>query len=243
MRVKKATIILISNHSFLVSVLLFCIFLIIVKFNYKEKLSETVFHDQTLNRFEKLVQIYLPKPINKVKYTVNVKRIYVVNRAEWFNVSHYNWLLGTGCPELGCILTSENDNIQNFSALFFTTSNQYANEPPVSADKRNKDQAWIFFGLESPVHMHLKWFHGEQWNDMMNWSMSYRTDADIYHPYGAVQPRKTQLKRNYSDIFRQKTKLAAWAVSNCGANSQRDEYVALMKNAGLQVLKYYLTAI
>ena len=101
---------------------------------------------------------------------------------------------------------------------------------------RNADQAWIFFGVETPAYLSKIYSHYRPtWKNSFNWSMTYRLDSDIVTPYGYLKPRKNILPRNYSKIFRMKTKFAAWLVSNCGALSGRDEFVKKMKAQGIQI--------
>jgi hypothetical protein len=56
------------------------------------------------------------------------------------------------------------------------------------------------------------------------WSATYRTDSDIY-VQRMLKLRDKPIVRNYSEIFRKKTKLVSWAVSNCKTPSKRRKYV------------------
>ncbi|XP_052263188.1 3-galactosyl-N-acetylglucosaminide 4-alpha-L-fucosyltransferase FUT3-like [Dreissena polymorpha] len=100
--------------------------------------------------------------------------------------------------------------------------------PPVSPAQRNPDQAWIFFTLESPVHLVRKEFRSPHWHNTFNWSWTYRTDSDIFHPYGLLKTRTKLLAKNYTEIFNRKTKMAAWAVSHCSTYSVRERFVQLL---------------
>jgi len=62
--------------------------------------------------------------------------------------------------------------------------------------------------------------------------MSYRTDSDIYFPYGKVVPVDNKYKHSdsYSSRYNHNasasfTGKAAWTVSHCGAHSKRDKLV------------------
>ncbi|XP_045216144.2 4-galactosyl-N-acetylglucosaminide 3-alpha-L-fucosyltransferase 9-like isoform X2 [Mercenaria mercenaria] len=100
------------------------------------------------------------------------------------------------------------------------------NKPPVNFRKPN--QAWVFFTLESPLHLNSI-YRSAEWHNMFNWSWSYHPNADIFHPYGVLVKKQHLQHRNYSTIFRKKTKTAAWLVSNCNAPSRRNDYVTILK--------------
>ncbi|CAG2179812.1 unnamed protein product [Oppiella nova] len=53
--------------------------------------------------------------------------------------------------------------------------------------------------------------------------MSYRTDSDIYVPYGSVIPCDNKWQNE--NLFDGKTRNVAWIVSNCHSKSKREEYV------------------
>jgi alpha-1,3-fucosyltransferase len=65
--------------------------------------------------------------------------------------------------------------------------------------------------------------------------MTYRSDSDIYYPYGRlIRKKKTrrassQFNYNYSaelmNLFEEKTHLIAWTVSHCETQSKREELV------------------
>jgi hypothetical protein len=55
--------------------------------------------------------------------------------------------------------------------------------------------------------------------------MTYRHDSDFKYLYGKVYKREKPLTRDYSKIFRKKTKNVAWAVSNCNTSSKREVYI------------------
>ena len=61
------------------------------------------------------------------------------------------------------------------------------------------------------------------WNKQFDLFHTYLTDDDILRRQ-SVELRSNPLERNYSLIYKQKTKLSAWLVSNCNTHSNRDEY-------------------
>ena len=76
------------------------------------------------------------------------------------------------------------------------------------------------------------------WKNSMNWSMNYRLDSEVIHSYGYLKTRKSLPERNYSEIYRQKTKFAAWIVSNCWTYSKRDLFVQRLQEHGVPVDVY-----
>jgi hypothetical protein len=76
--------------------------------------------------------------------------------------------------------------------------------------------------------MEKREFMNPHWQNTFNWSWTYRTDADIFHPYGTLITKDIVPKKNYSDIFRRKNKSAAWAVSHCRTYSEREKYTRLL---------------
>ena len=75
---------------------------------------------------------------------------------------------------------------------------------------------------------------------LFNLTFHYRTDADVYAPYGSINLILRELKAaGETDLEallakkRKSKKMAAWAVSNC--YSKRIEYAKSLENAGLKV--------
>lgn len=101
---------------------------------------------------------------------------------------------------------------------------------------RNPEQPWIFFHRESPIFLakHATWYRHKQWRNTMNWSLTYRMDSDIRFPYGTFIPSSVS-KKNFSRIFRQKDKFAAWIVSHCNTESQREVYIKRLQEYGIPV--------
>ncbi|KAH3854292.1 hypothetical protein DPMN_096829 [Dreissena polymorpha] len=107
--------------------------------------------------------------------------------------------------------------------------------PPISRADRNPDQAWMFRCGETPVHFWFNDYKQAPWLGLLNWSISYRVDSDIPHPYGTMKTRQVVAKKDKEKIFQAKNKTALWVVSNCHPQSARGVYVDLLKKHGLQV--------
>lgn len=75
-------------------------------------------------------------------------------------------------------------------------------------------QKWVWLSLEPPVNNH----NLSNYNDLFNWTMSYRHDADIFMPYGEL------VSTNTNDTYAIPTKgncLIGWVVSRYKANQKR----------------------
>ena len=119
--------------------------------------------------------------------------------------------------------------IQYSAAVVFFTSGAKRLMPL----KRPKNQVWIFFTLEPPFGLSKHYVSLPP--NAMNWSMGYRLDSDIPVTYGHLKLNTDQTARDYTAIFRRKTKWAAWIVSNCNARSLRTKFVKKIKEHGFPV--------
>lgn len=82
-------------------------------------------------------------------------------------------------------------------------------------------QVWIIYLLESPNHTERF-----QYNDLINWTATYRRDSDIVAPYERWvyyddKVKQLPLSRNFAT---NKTHQIAWFVSNCVARNGRLNY-------------------
>ncbi|KAH9512172.1 hypothetical protein Btru_040958 [Bulinus truncatus] len=77
------------------------------------------------------------------------------------------------------------------------------------------------------------------WSTNFNLTCSYRTDSDIFVPYGQLDfvPKPAAERPNYYEMAKKKTKWALWFVSRCPVHSARDKYVQQMQKI-IQVDKF-----
>lgn len=140
----------------------------------------------------------------------------------WFRRPH--WLPSSfnfsQCDFTNCTLSDNRSYMDNSHAVIFHS--RFLSK--VVPKKRN-GQIWIIWTLESPANDgDLR----EKWRKEMDWSATYRTDSDIY-VQRMLKLRDKPIVRNYSEIFRKKTKLVSWTVSNCKTPSKRRKYVEELK--------------
>ncbi len=101
--------------------------------------------------------------------------------------------------------------------------------------RRDDDQKFVIFNMESAVGLTGR-VDFEALNGFFNWTMSFRSDSDVYSPYGMVLERETEDDNEILDDFGYgKTKSALWLVSNCNARSEREKYVGELIRQGIQV--------
>ncbi|XP_069823951.1 3-galactosyl-N-acetylglucosaminide 4-alpha-L-fucosyltransferase FUT3-like [Dendropsophus ebraccatus] len=86
---------------------------------------------------------------------------------------------------------------------------------------RPSKQFWIWFNLESPSNTQ----NLTMMDNIINMTMSYRVDSDIFSPYGWLEKRDE--KENFT--IPQKTRLVAWAVSNWKTQLRRFQYYEELK--------------
>ncbi|XP_054166010.1 alpha-(1,3)-fucosyltransferase C-like [Oppia nitens] len=93
------------------------------------------------------------------------------------------------------------------------------------------DQKWVLYNMESPMYTYMS-YPNRLFNirlfESIDWTMTYRTDSDIYIPYGTIT--KCQQKwRPKVKPFRTKRRSIAWVVSNCETASKREYFVDQIK--------------
>ncbi|XP_052802004.1 alpha-(1,3)-fucosyltransferase C-like [Mya arenaria] len=129
-----------------------------------------------------------------------------------------------------CITSTNRGDFNKSSAVVFSLADgNMGTKPPIENIKRNQNQIWVAFSLETNVqNSWIRDYKNKHWKYVFNWTWNYRPSADIFMPYGRVSERLKPLSKNYSMIFQRKNKFAAWAVSHCNAHSLRDKFVKKM---------------
>ncbi|XP_063050342.1 alpha-(1,3)-fucosyltransferase 7-like [Engraulis encrasicolus] len=85
---------------------------------------------------------------------------------------------------------------------------------------RPQQQGWVWFSMESPGHNgNINFLDGK-----MNYTMSYRRDADFFAPYGWLEPHYVGSGMTVDDFIpKKKSSLACWVVSNYAYHHRRTE--------------------
>ena len=177
--------------------------------------------------------------IHRRKSQNNSHQILWFNKPNWISLDKSSRYL-ENCSYTNCEFTTNTSLFRNSSAVIFCiTTKGIETTPPLKPSERPANQVWVFFGMESPTHLDRFYKHLHPvWKNSFNWSMSYRINSDVVLPYGYLKTRPVTPLRNYSEIFRKKTKFVAWVVSNCNTPSLRKKFVEKLRKYGLHVDVY-----
>lgn len=132
------------------------------------------------------------------------------------------------CPVKNCNITYEDKDIETADIVIFhlhrTTGLQ-------DIPKRtNLSQIWAFLTDESPYHTFLNSKNKLQdFNNLFNWSMTYRSDSHIPVPYGRTVLRKVANPISTLMLNKRRDVLVAIMGSNCQAKNHRWQYVNELK--------------
>ncbi|CAJ0918685.1 unnamed protein product [Ranitomeya imitator] len=130
------------------------------------------------------------------------------------------------CPQQfdgsGCFYTADRNMYSSANAVVIHHRDVSRSKKQLPQEPRPSNQYWIWLSLESPSHCPNLSFM----DNLMNLTMSYRTDSDIFAPSGWIE-------KHYGTVnftIPKKTKLVAWAVSNWKVKSKRVQYYQQLKN-------------
>lgn len=84
-------------------------------------------------------------------------------------------------------------------------------------------QKWILMSQECPYSVNREIVNPLM--DRIDWIQSYRTNSDIFSPYGKIEKVKNNEKWIHNYKFKNKIKNIAWIVSHCSTPSKREVYV------------------
>lgn len=125
---------------------------------------------------------------------------------------------GKLCEVSNCVFTFDKKDLEKSDAVIFHSRDIPSIEHmrKISLNKNRMKQRWIYYSHENPylVHHDVK-----AYNDIFNWTMTYRYDSDIFIPYRYYRQLTTEEQmRVVPDVNYAvgKDKLVAWSVSNCG---------------------------
>ncbi|XP_070605723.1 4-galactosyl-N-acetylglucosaminide 3-alpha-L-fucosyltransferase 9-like [Erythrolamprus reginae] len=88
--------------------------------------------------------------------------------------------------------------------------------------QRPPDQRWVWMNMESPTHTTGL----QNMGGLFNWTLSYKSDSDVFVPYGYLKLRPEPLVQF---PLPKKTKLVAWVVSNWNEGHARVRYYHQLK--------------
>ncbi|XP_013784291.1 alpha-(1,3)-fucosyltransferase 9-like [Limulus polyphemus] len=206
-------------------VLLFLLTLSSLLFNSKwTYLDKSLFHWINSNDTVISIKFLTTKPTH-----LQVKKVILLwtpffNSQEWERIS----LQKLNCSFSQCKITRDRNHF-NYSDLvvFHWRDIKVHDLPPIHPPF----QRWALFNLESPHHTPAAVLRAL--GDNINWTATYRTDSDVFVPYGKLVPKNTnevirdencRNDQNISD-----NNLVVWLVSNCETTSNREKFVEQLK--------------
>ena len=147
--------------------------------------------------------------------------------ANYFNF-HKTWLADQRtryCPKSNCSITDDRNYLNSFDAILFDWRNVNPKDLPPALNY----QKWALFNWESPHQTQIS--VKSMALNKFDWIINYRTDSDVYHPYGkVVECNRSWKQRNR---FEDKTKSIAWFVSYCETPSDRETYAKYWDNISM----------
>ncbi|XP_063802164.1 3-galactosyl-N-acetylglucosaminide 4-alpha-L-fucosyltransferase FUT3-like [Pseudophryne corroboree] len=120
-----------------------------------------------------------------------------------------------------CYMTANRSWYSRADAVIFHHRDVCESRNHMPQIPRPEGQYWLWFNLESPSNSpNLSYM-----DNLMNLTMSYRSDSDIFSPYGWLQ------KKDFSHNFTipKKSKLVAWVISNWNPQSKRVQFYKTLK--------------
>ncbi|XP_077517325.1 alpha-(1,3)-fucosyltransferase C-like [Amblyomma americanum] len=124
-----------------------------------------------------------------------------------------------GCNS-NCVITNDRRLLASSDVILF-----HVRDIEDMPSNRSNKQKWVFFTLESPPNTPFSNFR--HMKNMFNWTMTYRSDSDVYLPYGRVVQRNGAVtsRKDLRIIWESKRKVAVWVVSNCQTHGRREAFL------------------
>ncbi|XP_075982141.1 alpha-(1,3)-fucosyltransferase C-like [Anticarsia gemmatalis] len=153
--------------------------------------------------------------------------------------------LKNNCSMINCYVAYNRKffgrNYTKFDAIAFNGRNMRAHDLP---RRRSPHQKYIYFNMESSDYFPIC---NPVFDEFFNLTATYRLDSDIPIPYILIKDKEgevvgpkremqwiknmDQVGSEFAHIIENKTKAAAWFVSNCGTRSRRQEFVTKLQSA------------
>ncbi|XP_053728210.1 alpha-(1,3)-fucosyltransferase 4-like [Synchiropus splendidus] len=117
----------------------------------------------------------------------------------------------------GCALTDDEGAYPRADAVILHHREIGTGAIDVPPEPRPREQKWIWLNYESPSHTPEL----SRWDGVFNMTMSYRTDSDIYLPYGYLLQVPGDGLGAAPPSHLRKPRLLAWVVSNWSESQAR----------------------
>ncbi|XP_069109337.1 alpha-(1,3)-fucosyltransferase C-like [Argopecten irradians] len=136
------------------------------------------------------------------------------------------------CPSSkDCILANDKSLVNQSDAVIYYWTDI------CNADLSEKQgRVWILFDFESPDYFG-RYSRKSCWrNNVVNWTFTYRRDADFTLVHGKFVPGHTGYNvSDYYQLLRGKTKPAVGVISHCKAPSERDDFVRKLRKYDVDI--------
>eukprot|EP00112_Aurelia_sp_Birch-Aquarium-sp1_P003262 Seg1363.18 transcript_id=Seg1363.18/GoldUCD/mRNA.D3Y31 product="Glycoprotein 3-alpha-L-fucosyltransferase A" protein_id=Seg1363.18/GoldUCD/D3Y31 len=176
----------------------------------------------------------IPNALNfheRVRESKQVKTILIFTtlfgNEEWPNLKRNdegNYLKRHGCPVSNCRLTINQDlEALKYSDIVVFHSRDMMDGATLRSlrdSDRRKGQIWVYFTSENPLNSQSDVLY----DDLFDWTMTYKHNSDIWLPYARYYPHKPSKQIKRMNYAKTKSKLVAWLVSGCGNIRDRVVY-------------------
>ena len=189
-------------------------------------------HEQPLSKSNKVMPLAsihkvshsdaVVPPIKSPAHKPALKRIlfwtkYFYSRQFQFGFGQWPFL-HYKCPVNTCTATDDKSTLADADVLMF--HGPLIRELPKT---RRPKQLYVFVQKEPWLDKSAKTLHA--YNDMMNLTMTYRTDSDILFPYGTTFTNHSLSGRKLGIDPQARSRSIVWPVSHCETDSKRELYV------------------
>ena len=164
-----------------------------------------------------------------------IKRSSKINNRSPKVILLWTWLFRLRWPQFkplacDCDITSDRSYLTSASAVVFHFRDLNIREIPERNYIGNENiglQKFVLMNHEPPYLTFSNHdLNYDAVDDLIDWTMTYRRDSDIYAPYGRIIKRGIGVKYEFNiSLFNQKKNDAAWFVSNCETEGRREDYV------------------
>ena len=184
------------------------------------------------HRLDRL-ESWLRRSITETKLDAKRKCTNSTKKILWFDVWHKGSGIRNACRRVDfskCECSCEvdffifNDTEKLYdpfgadAVLFQINKLKTINHPPL------KREGQVFVAVEREPTS-VRGIQEEHFEYVINWTMTFRRDSDIYYPYGRIVKKQGKKPtKNYSRIYKKKKKAIIWFVSHCKTRSRREVY-------------------
>ncbi|ODN06288.1 Alpha-(1,3)-fucosyltransferase C [Orchesella cincta] len=133
-----------------------------------------------------------------------------------------------------CEITYDRNRVLEAHALVF---HAWSKDLAMSDLPKNRtvSQLWVLLEQESPI---LARKDLDSFSGLFNWTMTYRKDSDVFHPYGKIVSLVdgvNKLDSKLDAFLSGKTKLVVGVISKCSTDSKREVLIDQLKKQGVPV--------